>query len=97
MNKLNEFQKEFMESISKIQEETVQIALLKSENTFLESNYYEITSEVIVRIMELFDGYGNQNIGKLKVSCEKSDNLLKENPHIELHDVVCEYLKFIDE
>ena len=94
MEKINRFQKEFMESLSAIQEETVQIALLQKENKSLESDYYQITGEVIVRMMELFDGYRNQNIGELKVYCEQLDEQLKESPCLELHDAVCEYLKF---
>ncbi|MDE7252758.1 MAG: hypothetical protein K2O32_07445 [Acetatifactor sp.] len=45
--------------------------------------------------MELIDGYGNNghDMGRLNVVCEKTGEKLKENPFIELHDVVCDYLK----
>ena len=46
--------------------------------------------------MELIDGYGNYNIGRLKVICEKSGEELKNNPYVELHDVICDYLKGTD-
>ncbi len=48
----------------------------------------------MIRIMELIDGYTNADIDRLKVICEKSNDSLKENPHIELHDGICDYLKY---
>lgn len=96
MSNLSSFQKEFMETLADIQENCVQIALSQKENQSLENSYYDITSETIIRIMELIDGYSNQNIGRLKVVCEKTGEILKDNPYIELHDVVCNYLKGVD-
>lgn len=46
--------------------------------------------------MENIDGYGNSKIGRLKVTCEKTGESLKDNPYIELHDMVCNYLKGTD-
>lgn len=68
----------------------------QTEDGSLESKYYEITSEVIIRIMELIDGYCDQTMGRLKVTCEKTGESLKDSPYIELHDVVCNYLKGAD-
>ena len=96
MSNLSSFQKEFMETLADIQENCVQIALSQKGNQSLENSYYDITFETIIRIMELIDGYSNQNIGRLKVVCEKSGESLKDNPYIELHDVVCNYLKGVD-
>ena len=95
MDKLNKFQREFLETLAIIQESCVQTAL-EQDDELLKGKYYEITSEVIIRIMELIDGYCNQNIGKLKVTCEKSGESLKDTPYIELHDIVCNYLKGTD-
>lgn len=92
MDNLNGFQKEFMETLADVQENCVQIALSQNDDQFLENKYYEITSE----IMEIIDGYGNPNIGRLTVTCDKSGESLKDNPYIELHDVVCNYLKGVD-
>lgn len=39
MDDLNEFQKEFMETLADIQESCVQIALNKSDNQLLEDKY----------------------------------------------------------
>ncbi len=96
MDNFNEFQKEFMRTLADIQENCVQMALSQNDNRSLEDKYYDITSEIIIRIMENIDGYGNPNIGRLKVTCEKTDESLKDNPYIELHDVVCNYLKGVD-
>lgn len=94
MNNLNEFQQNFMKALSDIQEICVQqMVLNQNDNQSLQDKYYDITSEVIIRIMEIIDGY---NIGRLKVICEKSGEELKNNPYIELHDVICDYLKRTD-
>lgn len=93
MENLNRFQKEFMETLANIQETCVQIALHENDNPSLKDTYYEITSKVIISILEYIDGYGNPNMGRLEVTCEKSGESLKKNPYIELHDVVCGYLK----
>ena len=96
MDALNEFQKQFMETLADIQENCVQLALGQNDDELLVNKYYEITSEVIIRIMEIIDGYFNQNIGKLKLICEKTGESLKDSPYIELHDIVCNYLKGTD-
>ena len=71
MSNLNEFQQNFIKALSDIQEICVQqVALNQNDNQSLQDKYYDITSEIIIRIMELIDGYGN--IGRLKVICEKS-------------------------
>lgn len=97
MNNLNEFQQNFMKVLSDIQETCVQQMILnQNDNQSLQDKYYDITSEVIIRIMEIIDGYDNYNIGRLKVICEKSGEELKNNPYIELHDMICDYLKRTD-
>ena len=96
MDALNEFQKQFMETLADIQENCVQLALEQNNDEPLVNKYYEITSEVIIRILEIIDGYCNQNIGKLKVVCEKTGENLKDSPYIELHDIICNYLKGAD-
>ena len=85
------FQREFMQTLSCVQEVCVQTALCQQEGT-LEEQFYNITAEVIIGIMEMIDGYANPSIGKLNVICPKNGESLK-NPPMELHDVVCKYLK----
>ena len=94
MDRLNEFQTDFMHALAAIQEEVVQTSLCQNQmHPSLESILYDATYEVIVRIMELLDGYANTDIGKLTVICEKSGERLTQNTNIELHDVVCDYLQ----
>lgn len=93
MKELNTLQKEFLEVLAAIQESCVQSALCKSDNRTLEEALYDTTSDVIINIMEVIDGYANSNIGMLEVTCKKIGESLKEKPYIELHDIVCDYLK----
>ena len=94
MQELNMFQIRFMKAISDVQEWCVSHALYGKHNyASCEEEMYAVTSEVIYRIMELIDGYGYLDIGKMDIICEKTGERLKQNPFIELHDVVCDYLK----
>ena len=43
--------------------------------------------------MELLDVYRSSDMGKVNITCEKTGDRLKNSPYIELHDVVCDYLK----
>ena len=51
---MDKFQREFLETLAIIQESRVQTAL-EQDDELLKGKYYEITSEVIIRIMELID------------------------------------------
>lgn len=92
---MNNFQKEFMEAMADIQEWAVTDSLYGKHHNFnsMEERLYEITAETICKIMELIDGYGNSSVGKLDVISKTTGENLKELPFIELHDVVCNYLK----
>ena len=94
---LNLLQKEFLETISSIQERCVQIALCQNNSDIsLEDKFYDITAQVIIDIMTVLDGYSNDKIGRLKIYSEKTGGSLKDSPYIELHDIVCDYLKGAD-
>ena len=94
MKELNVFQIKFMNAVADIQKQCVADALYgKHDYTSREDELYALTSEVICRIMELIDGYGDLDMGKLDIICGKTGERLKENPFIELHDVVCDYIK----
>ena len=94
MDGLNAFQIQFLTAIADIQEQCVADALYgKHEYTSREDELYSLTSEVICRIMELIDGYGYLDTGKLDIICGETGERLKEKPFIELHDVVCDYIK----
>ena len=91
---LNQFQIDFMQAMTEIQEWCVIDALYgKHGYTSKEEEMYAVTSEVIYRVMELIDGYGRSDMGRLDVICEKTGERLKENPFIELHDVVYDFIK----
>lgn len=94
MEELNPLQKEFLKTLSHIQENCVQIALCQDDKDIsLEDKLYDITAQVIIEIMVLIDGYSNDDIGRLQVYSEKLSGSLKDSPYVELHDIVCEYLK----
>ena len=94
MKELNVFQIQFMKAIADVQERCVFDALYgKHDYASREEEMYGLTSEVIYRIMELIDGYSYLDIGKLDIICEKTGERLKKDPFIELHDVVCDYIK----
>lgn len=96
MKQLNEFQKEFMEMLATVQDTNVQVALCqKYDKESLEDILYDVTSNIIIDILVQIDGYGNSNMGRLDVTCKKTGMSLKDSPYIELHDVVCEFLKGI--
>ena len=86
---LNQLQKEFMKMLAEIQYICVQTALCQKKDC-LQDILYDVTADVIIRILENIDGYGS--IPKLDVISNDTGQTLK-NPYIELHDVVCDYIK----
>ena len=91
---MNDFQIEFMQHLSLIQERNVQIALSKHSNIEnLEDILYETTFDLITDILTLADGYDSSFRYKIKILNEDNKNI-KENPFIELHDKNEEYLKY---
>ena len=91
---MNNFQVDFLKAIKDIQQTSVGIALCN--NTVFnskEEELYSITYDVIYRIMELLDGYGNDKDGRIDIVKSSTGESLKENPHIELHDKIVEYIK----
>ena len=92
MDRMNPTQREFLKMLGDIQEECVQAALCRKKSGSLEETLYDVTSEVIVRILEAVDGY-RESGPRLRVVSEETGGSLREHPSIELHDAVCEYLK----
>lgn len=94
MKDINPFQLQFMQALSEIQERCVVTALYgKQAHSSREEEFYALASDVIYRVMELLDGYGPLDVGRLDVLCERTGQHLKEDPFIELHDVLCEFVK----
>ncbi|MDE5983735.1 MAG: hypothetical protein K2H13_00565 [Eubacterium sp.] len=91
---MNDFQIEFMQHLSLIQERNVQIALSKHSNIEnLEDILYETTFDLITDILTLADGYDSSFKYKIKILNEDNKNI-KEDPFIEFHDQVEKHLKY---
>lgn len=83
---MNDFQKEFMQRLSVIQEKNVQSLFTKNRSDKETENLlYDLSFELITDILTLLDGYDSEFKYKLFVMNENGENL-KENPFIELHD-----------
>lgn len=90
----NQFQKKFLQAIADIQDTEVQIALSKYKHgDDIENLLLDVTFEVIVSIMEMIDGYYGDNV-KLDIINIETAEKLKDKPFIELHDRICEYIKY---
>ena len=93
MREANPLQSAFFAALASIQEECVQNALCQSPDGLTEERLYDLTAGVIIRVMELLDGYAAPETGRLQVVSEKMGVCLREEPCLELHDAVCAYLK----
>jgi len=95
MDMHNTFQKEFLNALRSIQETSVATNLLKTDaGDSLEDRLYAVSADVIIGMMELLDGYSDACSEKLDIVRKADGANLREAPFIELHDAVCEYIKF---
>ncbi|MDL2302375.1 hypothetical protein LJC58_08470 [Lachnospiraceae bacterium OttesenSCG-928-D06] len=89
---MKDIQNDFFKALADIQEVTVQIALCNKEKyKDTEDMLYEITYDTIYGVMELIDGYANENL-KLDIVDRESKESIREG--IELHDTCADYLKY---
>lgn len=89
---MKEIQKEFFETLSSIQDNSVYQAIREYDKTdSIEDLLYNATYEVITSICELLDGYTSHNL-QLDLIDSKSNSSLKEG--IQMHDVCASYLKW---
>lgn len=94
ISKLNPFQESILNAIALEQEQVVQIALCNYKNgDDIENLLYDTTGELIAGIMTLIDGYVDNNI-QLDIIDRNNGTKLKENPFIELHDKIIDFIKF---
>lgn len=91
MKNLNDFQRKFFEAISDIQKFNVGSSLCRS-NLSTEELLYDMSSNIIIDIMALLDGYGKLDDSIDVVNRLTGENL-KANPKIELHDLICDYIR----
>lgn len=93
MIKLTEEQTLFFEELSSIQEFVVLNNLSKNKNIKnldLEGVLLDATYSTIAYVMELLDGYTNDNL-QFEITSKKTNKSLKES--IELHDTCVDFLK----
>lgn len=94
ISKLNLFQKVILNSIALEQDEAVQISLCNyKDGDDIENLLYGTTGKLIAGIMTLIDGYVDSNI-QLDIVDRNNGTKLKENPFIELHDKIVDFIKF---
>lgn len=95
----NDYQNSFFEHIAAIQEMAVEFTLGQhklyehEECDKIRSLLYEATSEMVVEMMELIDGYSSFTHDKLDIVNTRTGIGLKQAPFIELHDAVCDFIK----
>ena len=87
-------QKIFWTEIQKIQDTVVNVSLIKAQKyDSMEELLNDVTYETICALMELLDGYRNEDIyGEITSRGTGS----KLNSNVELHDCCEEYLKCSD-
>ncbi|MBQ8927574.1 MAG: hypothetical protein IJ055_04765 [Oscillospiraceae bacterium] len=91
---MHHFQDDFLKAIKNIQASCVGIAMC-GHTVFnsKEEELYSVTYDVIYRIMELLDGYGDDKVGSIDIVKRSTGESLTEPPHIELHDAIASYIK----
>jgi len=95
---LNGYQKKFFHHIGAIQEAAVQTVMSRNgvaediEN--MEDMLYDATHAVIMDMMVMIDGYSGFSNSKMDLINQDTAIGLKENPFIELHDAISEYIKY---
>lgn len=97
--KRNDYQNAFLQHIADMQEIRVEVTL-GQHKLYEHQNYEEIrkllldaTHGMICDIMEMIDGYSSFTTDKMDIVNTKTGQRLKENPFIELHDDVCDFIK----
>lgn len=97
--KYNEYQNQFFKHIANIQEEAVEFTLGEhklyghEQCDKIRELLYDATSFVLISFMEMIDGYSIFSEDKLDIINSRTFQKLKENPFIELHDAICDYIK----
>ena len=92
---MNETQKRFFAHLASVQVESVLRCLAKHNITdsTTEALLYEVTSSAIADILTMIDGYSTYSKDRHDLVNMVTGQKLKEDPSIELHDQIEEYLK----
>ena len=90
---MNKEQEDFFNELARIQEEQVNIFLIKNSEScdnVLKQNLESFSYEIIYKVMELLDGYYNS---KMKYELKNIINNTVVNKGADLHDLCADYLK----
>ena len=87
---MNDLQNKFIEYLAGFQECIVESCMAehKCENENMRKMLNQATYDMAVSIMELIDGYSGYSSDKHDIVNMVTGERLKENPFIELHDVL---------
>lgn len=96
----NDYQNAFLQHIADMQEIRVEVTL--GQHKLYEHENYEAirkllldaTHGMIYDIMEMIDGYSSFTSDKMDIINTKTGQCLKTEPFIELHDAVCDFIKY---
>lgn len=98
--KMSDYQYSFLQFIADMQETRVDITL--GQHKLYDHEDYEMirrllleaTHGMIYDIMEMIDGYSSFTSDKMDIVNTKTGKGLKTDPFIELHDAVCDFIKY---
>lgn len=87
---MNDLQNKFVEYLTEFQKTSVEICMTKHkcDDERIRQMLNEATYDMTVSIMELIDGYSEYSSDKHDIINTVTGERLKENPFIELHDVL---------
>lgn len=93
---MNALQKKFFEHLANIQKECVEICMAQYGVTDekIKKMLYDITYENTARILETIDGGSDFSSDRYDIINTVTQERIKENPFIELHDQIETYLEF---
>lgn len=95
----NDYQNAFLQYLADMQETRVDITMCEhklwehKDSEKIRALLLDATYGMIVDIMEMIDGYSSFTCDKLDIVNKRTGVGLKENPPIELHDHICDFIK----
>lgn len=98
--KRNDYQNSFLQYIADMQDTRVEITLGQhklydhEDCEKIRKLLLDATHGMIYDIMEMLDGYSSFSSDKMDIVNTKTGIGLKTDPFIELHDAVCDFIKY---
>lgn len=96
----NDYQNAFLQYIADMQEIRVEVTLGEhklydhEDCDKIRELLLDATHGMIYDIMEMIDGYSSFTSDKMDIINTKTGKRLKAEPFIELHDHVCDFIKY---